>query len=735
MKKFLSILLAVALLFMAMPANVFHLPAFASNVMDEETDTDDGNWTDGTVPTRGSTTTLFPAGTTPTAPAPTDPEEGPLFANFTSEARYNLAISESRITLGNSVNATLTYDEAGAVKVTYTNGDGSTGRLGESAVIIAPSINIPVAGNEVVVAKVKVVTTTTAAAGFLTYGNHVQAGGVRVTSPGNGNMTYKIGDSGVLDAGNGWVYVAYTDAARVEALGVPTGSTWGNFSFQAHGNYFNVNDTISIAWVGAFTSLAAAKAWDATGAATSTAPTTTTTKKTTTTTKATTTTTSTTPSHEHVYDNDCDADCNECGTTREVGDHTYGDWVVDTEPTTEAEGSKHQSCTICGHTVTETIPKLDVHEHVYDSACDADCNECGETREVGDHAWNEGEVTTAADKTNTGVMTYTCTECGATKTEVIPQTLRFASRGLTLRSSVQVNFMVEKALFDTYGYTNAYAVFKMKDRYGTENETIVNTYSSITYSGRAYYTFNFSDLAPDLYGNEITATLYAQYNGKDYVSNSITYSVKQYCTNMLSNEAVASNDAYAELRTLLVDLLNYGAKAQLFTNTNTDNLVNASLTDTQKAWGSTTVEEFVSNQQNMDKFEGQLATFTGIGLRLNDAVTPYIKFTANDITDLTLRVTCDGHTWNYNVAEELEKEDGVITYASGKYEFVLKELGVHQMREAILFTVLKGDEVVSSKFQYSVETYASKYADAGDAQAELLIAMMKYGDAAYAYVN
>ena len=294
MKKFLSILLVVALLFMAMPANVFYLPAFASNVMDEETNADDGNWTDGTVPTRGSTTTLFPAGTTPTAPAPTDPEEGPLFANFTSEARYNLAISESRITLGNSVNATLTYDEAGAAKVTYTNGSGNTGRLGESAVIIAPSINIPVAGNEVVVAKVKVVTTITNDTGFLTYGNHVQAGGVRVTSPGNGNVTYKIGDSGILDAGNGWVYVAYTDAAQVEALGVPTGSTWGNFSFQAHGSYFNVNDTISIAWVGAFISLAAAKAWDATGAATSTAPTTTTTKKTTTTTKATTTTTSTT---------------------------------------------------------------------------------------------------------------------------------------------------------------------------------------------------------------------------------------------------------------------------------------------------------------------------------------------------------------------------------------------------------------------------------------------------------
>ncbi|MBP3413562.1 MAG: S-layer homology domain-containing protein, partial [Oscillospiraceae bacterium] len=38
------------------------------------------------------------------------------------------------------------------------------------------------------------------------------------------------------------------------------------------------------------------------------------------------------------------------------------------------------------------------------------------------HAWNEGEVTTAATCAEDGVMTYTCTLCGATKTEVIPAT-------------------------------------------------------------------------------------------------------------------------------------------------------------------------------------------------------------------------------------------------------------------------------------------------------------------------
>ena len=38
-----------------------------------------------------------------------------------------------------------------------------------------------------------------------------------------------------------------------------------------------------------------------------------------------------------------------------------------------------------------------------------------------DHLWNAGVVTTAATCTSTGVRTYTCTECGATRMETIPQ--------------------------------------------------------------------------------------------------------------------------------------------------------------------------------------------------------------------------------------------------------------------------------------------------------------------------
>lgn len=36
------------------------------------------------------------------------------------------------------------------------------------------------------------------------------------------------------------------------------------------------------------------------------------------------------------------------------------------------------------------------------------------------HSWNNGEITTPATETTEGVKTYTCTACGETKTESIP---------------------------------------------------------------------------------------------------------------------------------------------------------------------------------------------------------------------------------------------------------------------------------------------------------------------------
>ena len=50
------------------------------------------------------------------------------------------------------------------------------------------------------------------------------------------------------------------------------------------------------------------------------------------------------------------------------------------------------------------------------------CSRCDEKKDIGPHTWDRGTITTASTCTKAGERTYTCTKCGATKTEPINAT-------------------------------------------------------------------------------------------------------------------------------------------------------------------------------------------------------------------------------------------------------------------------------------------------------------------------
>ena len=66
----------------------------------------------------------------------------------------------------------------------------------------------------------------------------------------------------------------------------------------------------------------------------------------------------------HVYDHDCDEECNECGQIRTVADHSY-------------ENACDGTCDICGY-------QREVSDHEYDGDCDGKCNTCG-TKRIASH--------------------------------------------------------------------------------------------------------------------------------------------------------------------------------------------------------------------------------------------------------------------------------------------------------------------------------------------------------------
>lgn len=295
--------------------------------------------------------------------------------------------------------------------------------------------------------------------------------------------------------------------------------------------------------------------------------------------------------------------------------------------------------------------------------------------------------------------------------------LDFSGASLTLQHDLAINYKADAELFETYGYSSPYVEFE----FNGEKKT-ADTY---TIEGDRY-VFTFCDIAPNQMNDTIYATLYATYDGVEYSSEPREYSVATYCYNMLEK---CSTDEYAEFRTLLVDLLHYGAASQTYTDYKTAALVDAQLTDTQLAWGTSTDRTFETLlDPTYQQVETPIVSWKGAGLNLQDAVTMRLKFTAESIDGVVLVIESDVGYWRITSEEYVQTDGGYYAFFNG--------LNAGQMSEPVYMTFYQGDTPVSNTARYSIESYAFSNQNSDDtALAELLKAMMRYGDSAYAYVN
>ena len=109
----------------------------------------------------------------------------------------------------------------------------------------------------------------------------------------------------------------------------------------------------------------------------------------------------------HVYDNECDKTCNECGIIRTVADHIYdndcdeycNNCLADRIVSHQYDNACDNVCNLCGfvrivsgHIYTDDSDitcnvcgyerDAIIHTHIYSNNCDTTCNVCGETRNV-----------------------------------------------------------------------------------------------------------------------------------------------------------------------------------------------------------------------------------------------------------------------------------------------------------------------------------------------------------------
>ncbi len=172
-------------------------------------------------------------------------------------------------------------------------------------------------------------------------------------------------------------------------------------------------------------------------------------------------------------------------------------------------------------------------------------------------------ISTAATPTE-GAVYYKSCICGAasaTERFTFGTAAQIHPYGATLclGNDLGIYFYVKKSVVDLF------EDIEFKDEHGKPLERGKN----VTVNGIECCEFRYYDINPAKIGDTVKVRISGKQAGGIWlVGEYVSYSVKQYCTNMLSGNTTQ------ELKDLLHDLLNYGAAAQKYIGYNTGALVN-----------------------------------------------------------------------------------------------------------------------------------------------------------------
>jgi hypothetical protein len=274
---------------------------------------------------------------------------------------------------------------------------------------------------------------------------------------------------------------------------------------------------------------------------------------------------------------------------------------------------------------------------------------------------------------------------------------------MTLGGELAMNFFVDPVNLNGTDY---YAVINFYTANGTVTSTI--PYAQWKTYGRYLYV-TLTGMAAKNMADKVDVAIY---NGDGTQASQLwTDSVRSYVVRVLEKQT-------AEAKTMLVDMLNYGAAAQVMFNYNTEDLANNSLTEAQKAYGST------SATGTDERVKG--TGYYGSNLKLEDQILLILYF--NNINpDMYAIVSFTDH---YGKAHETRIE-GSKFYAlnSTTYGVMVDELVVADGNQLVTVTVYdaNGNEVASGVD--SINSYAARQLG----KDPLYEMVMKFTNSAYAF--
>ena len=286
---------------------------------------------------------------------------------------------------------------------------------------------------------------------------------------------------------------------------------------------------------------------------------------------------------------------------------------------------------------------------------------------------------------------------------------------LSLESSITMNFKVLKSSLSSFDE------FYMTFECGGKEEKVTDYKET-----DKYYVFSYKGINPQLMNDNVTAVLHAKNKSGEYTSPEKIMSVKEYAYTMLDRY---SDDEHSKLRTLLVDLLNYGAAAQIYADYQTDNLVNSDLTDVQKDWASKDTTEFKNIRNlNYKTINNPTAEWKTCSLVLKNSIMVKVKFSAKDVENKTVEIVLKNAKFTYT-------KDDFVNNGDGTYYVYCNELFANELSDNLLFTIYENGVPCSNTMLFSVESYARLVRDNYKDKPldKMTTAMMLYGNSAKAY--
>ncbi len=227
------------------------------------------------------------------------------------------------------------------------------------------------------------------------------------------------------------------------------------------------------------------------------------------------------------------------------------------------------------------------------------------------------------------------------------------------------------------------------------------------------YVFVFNDIAAAEMGEVIKAKLCAKKDEVIYESGVDEYSLKEYAINRIRKSADS------KFRKLMVDMLNYGAAAQVYFEKNTNNLVNAGLTEDERKQGTQSevtpvvIESVTDNVAETARIVSKSVAFKS-GVELNAHVN-YDAEPAEDEkvwVELTYVATSGDSKRQVVTRDKFVRsvKDGVVRYSAAFDIIATPDFG----KEVTLkvFRTVEADGVstdiqISETYTYSLETYAA----------------------------